>query len=83
MVWESDGVKYGSDHIEHFFEGEDLGTIRAAIMGGDFEMEIVHEIGWQELVMRETIEPMAIEWTTRLFGHPVTAQADKAVPGTP
>lgn len=85
MVWERDGVKYGSDHIEQFFEGEDLGTIRAAIMHGDFEMEAVHEIpdnedeiGWRELVMRETIEPMAIEWTTRLFGHPVTAEAESS-----
>lgn len=54
-------------------------------MNGDFELDLTHEIpegadveAFRKSLMEETITPAVIEWTTRVFGHPVTKTASSS-----
>ena len=54
-------------------------------MEGAFELDLTHEIpegadveAFRKSLMEETIVPAVIEWTTRVFGHPVTKTASSS-----
>ena len=82
LVWEHSRGTFDSDCIEQFFGGEHRSAVRAALMKGDFELDLTHEIpegadveAFRKSLKEETITPAVIEWTTRVFGHPVTQTA--------
>lgn len=82
LVWEHSRGMFDSDCIEQFFVGEHRSAVRAALMNGDFELDLTHEISegadveaFRKSLKEETITPAVIEWTTRVFGHPVTQTA--------
>ena len=85
LLWEYDGHTYDSDVIEQFFVGEHRSAVRAALMKGDFELDLTHEIpegadveAFRKSLKEETITPAVVEWTTRVFGHPVTEAASSS-----
>lgn len=76
---------FDSDCIEQCFVGEHRSAVRAAVMEGAFELDLTHEIpegadveAFRKSLMEETIVPAVIEWTTRVFGHPVTKTASSS-----
>lgn len=82
LVWEHSRGTFDSDCIEQFFGGRHRAAVRAALMKGDFELDLTHEIpegadveAFRKSLKEETITPAVIEWTTRVFGHPVTETA--------
>ena len=85
LVWEYGRDTFDSDCIEHFFVGEHRSAVRAAVMEGAFELDLTHEIPegadvevFRKSLMEETIAPAVNEWTTRVFGHPVTKTASSS-----
>lgn len=85
LVWEYGRDTFDSDCIEHFFIGEHRSAVRAAVMEGAFELDLTHEIpegadvkAFRKSLMEETITPAVVEWTTRVFGHPVTKTASSS-----
>ena len=85
LVWEHSRGTFDSDCIEQFFVGEHRSAVRAALMKGDFELDLTHEIpegsdveAFRKSLKEETIAPAVIEWTTRVFGHPVTKTASSS-----
>lgn len=44
LFWEHENTVYDADVLEQFFDGERRGAVRAAIMRGDFELELVREV---------------------------------------
>lgn len=85
LLWEYDGHTYDSDVIEQFFGGRHRSAVRAALMKGDFELGLTHEIpegadveAFRKSLKEETITPAVVEWTTRVFGHPVTEAASSS-----
>ncbi|WP_278667800.1 hypothetical protein [Rothia aeria] len=82
LFWEHENTVYDADVLEQFFDGERRGAVRAAIMRGDFELELVREVpegtdldAFRETLKRETIAPAVSEWTTRMLGYPVSEAA--------
>lgn len=85
LVWEHSRGMFDSDCIEQFFVGEHRSAVRAALMNGDFELDLTHEIpegadveAFRKSLKEETITPAVVEWTTRVFGHPVTQTASSS-----
>lgn len=85
LLWEHSRGMFDSDCIEQFFDGEHRSAVRAALMNGDFELDLTHEIpegadveAFRKSLKEETIVPAVIEWTTRVFGHPVTKTASSS-----
>lgn len=85
LVWEHSRGTYDSDCIEQFFGGRHRSAVRAALMNGDFELDLTHEIpegadveAFRKSLKEETITPAVVEWTTRVFGHPVTETASSS-----
>lgn len=85
LVWEYGRDTFDSDCIEQCFGGEHRSAVRAAVMEGAFELDLTHEIpegadveAFRKSLMEETIVPAVIEWTTRVFGHPVTKTASSS-----
>lgn len=85
LVWEHSRGTFDSDCIEQFFGSEHRSAVRAALMKGDFELDLIHEIpegadveAFCKSLKEETITPAVIEWTTRVFGHPVTQTASSS-----
>lgn len=67
-------------------EGFSFEDFRAALMNGDFELDLTHMIpegadveAFRKSLKEETITPAMIEWTTRVFGHPVTETAPSSL----
>lgn len=82
LFWEHEDTVYDADVLEQFFDGERRSAVRAAIMRGDFELELVREVpegadldAFRETLKRETITPAVTEWITRMLGYPVTEAA--------
>ena len=82
LFWEHENTVYDADVLEQFFDGERRGAVRAAIMRGDFELELVREVpegadleAFRKALKQETITPAVTEWTTRMLGYPVTEAA--------
>jgi len=82
LVWEHSRGTFDSDCIEQFFAGGHRSAVRAALMNGDFELDLTHEIpegadveAFRTSLKEETITPAVVEWTTWVFGHPVTQTA--------
>lgn len=44
LLWEHSRGTFDSDCIEQFFAGEHRSAVRAALMKGDFELDLTHEI---------------------------------------
>ena len=85
LLWEHSRGTFDSDCIEQFFDGEHRSAVRAALMNGDFELDLTHEIpegadfeAFRKSLKEETITPAVVEWTTRVFGHPVTETASSS-----
>lgn len=85
LLWEHSRGTFDSDCIEQFFVGEHRSAVRAALINGDFELDLTHEIpegadveAFRKSLKEETITPAMIEWTTRVFGHPVTETASSS-----
>lgn len=85
LLWEHSRGAFDSDCIEQFFVGEHRSAVRAALMNGDFELDLTHEIpegadfeAFRKSLKEETITPAVVEWTTRVFGHPVTETASSS-----
>lgn len=86
LVWEHSRGTFDSDCIEQFFGGRHRSAVRAALMKGDFELDLTHEIpegadveAFRKSLKEETITPAVVEWTTRVFGHPVTEAASSSL----
>lgn len=82
LFWEHEDTVYDADVLEQFFDGERRSAVRAAIMRGDFELELVREVpegadldAFRKDLKQETITPAVTEWTTRMLGCPVTEAA--------
>lgn len=82
LFWEHEDTVYDADVLEQFFDGERRSAVRAAIMRGDFELELVREVpegadldAFRKDLKQETITPAVTEWTTRMLGYPVTEAA--------
>lgn len=85
LVWEHSRGTFDSDCIEQFFAGGHRSAVRAALMKGDFELDLTHEIpegadveAFRTSLKEETITPAVVEWTTWVFGHPVTETASSS-----
>lgn len=85
LVWEHSRGTFDSDCIEQFFAGGHRSAVRAALMNGDFELDLTHEIpegadveAFRTSLKEETITPAVVEWTTWVFGHPVTETASSS-----
>lgn len=86
LVWEHSRGTFDSDCIEQFFGGRHRSAVRAALMKGDFELDLTHKIpeganveAFRKSLKEETITPAVIAWTTRVFGHPVTQTASSSL----
>ena len=82
LFWEHKDTVYDADVLEQFFDGERRSAVRAAIMRGDFELELVREVpegadleAFRKALKQETITPAVTEWTTHMLGYPVTEAA--------
>lgn len=85
LLWEHSRGTFDPDCIEQFFAGEHRSAVRAALMNGDFELDLTHEIpegadfeAFRKSLKEETITPVVVEWATRVFGHPVTETASSS-----
>lgn len=85
LLWEHSRGTFDSDCIEQFFAGEHRSAVRAALMKGDFELDLTHEIpegadveAFRKSLKKKTITPAVVEWTTWVFGHPVTETASSS-----
>lgn len=85
LLWEHSRGTFDPDCIEQFFAGEHRSAVRAALMNGDFELDLTHEIpegadfeAFRKSLKEETITPAVVEWTTRVFGHPVAETASSS-----
>lgn len=86
LLWEHSRDTFDSDCIEQCFVGEHRSAVRAAVMEGAFELDLTHEIpegadveAFRKNLKEETITPAVVEWTTRVFGHPVTETAPSSL----
>lgn len=77
LFWEHEDIVYDADVLEQFFDGERRSAVRAAIMRGDFELELVREVpegadleAFRKALKKETITPAVTEWTTRMLRIP-------------